>query len=155
MQLFQVGCGQKLALLASCGHPSRPIAPRPDDSYSTPALVHESPIRDIHPRTIMQETLLLPRPLFQAPLAPAAPGDNAPCSLHSAALHIHPALFWKLQRGLELDPSQGMLPLGPGLRLYSGSLLTPRALSKPTAPSTTPRRYHSSHSGSYPCIAVS
>lgn len=58
-----------------------------------------------------------------------------PCPLHSAASLTQP-LFWKPQRGLGLDSSQGMLPLDPGLSLYTPNPSAyPRALLKPTATS--------------------
>lgn len=92
---------------------------------------------DIPQITVMQEGPVvtdytpLAQPLGQASPATAALRRWGPCTLQRTTLQ---PLFGKPQRGLGLDSSQGMFPLGPDLGLHSTSLLTQRALLKATAP---------------------
>ena len=150
---FKWGVGNSW-LLASCGHPSRPTAPRPGDSYSTPALVH--PIRDIHPRTIMQKNPIATQASLPSSLGSSSTRRQCPLLPPQCCSPYPPSFVLETPKRAGAWLISGNAAPGPWLKvILLVSLLTPRALSKPTAPSTTPRRYHSSHSGSCPCLAVS
>lgn len=119
---LKTGCGLRLIFLACCGHSSKPTAPRPDSGCSSPAVVHDSFIRDSRPhyhadKPSCQSVHPSPRSLCQAPLATVAPGDSAQLPLKYCS--TSGLCSGNPKEGQGFDSSQGILPLGSGLSLHS------------------------------------